>query len=87
MPMYKLKACPFCSGKANIWKCTKKEALERFPAKRESIVNYPDSWWVLGCETEGCILEANREKHFIKIAFRAGSAREAATKWNRRADE
>lgn len=70
-----------------MWKCTKKEALEKFPERREGIATFPDEWWVLGCETEGCILEASKEKHFIKLAFRIGSAKEAAEKWNRRAWE
>lgn len=84
MPRYRIKECPFCGGEANMWKCTRKEAWEKFPEKRESLMSYPAEWWVLGCGTEGCILEANRERHFIKLAFRAGSAKEAVDKWNRR---
>ena len=85
--MNELKPCPFCGGKAYMRMVCRNETIEKFPDKADALEKYPAKWWVLGCLTPGCILEANPEKHFIKLGFRAGSEKEAVEKWNKRAEE
>lgn len=82
-----LKPCPFCGGKALLYKRTKKTAIKMFPEKKNAISTFPVAWWVMGCVTEGCILEANPDWYYIKLGFRAESKDEAIKKWNRRAGD
>ena len=81
-----LKPCPFCGGEGHMKLVMRKEALEKFQDRSEVLGSYPPRWWVIGCKTEGCILEFNPDKHFIKLAFHFGHKDEAIEKWNRRAE-
>ena len=90
-----LKPCPFCGGKANIYEYTKAEAKDLVMRmhygeneKKEAIqqvMKMPvDTWAIIGCETEDCILYANKKKHVSSLFFRETSAERIAEKWNKR---
>jgi len=90
-----LKPCPFCGGKANVYEYTKAEAKDLVMKmhygeneKKEAIqqvMKMPvDTWAIIGCETEDCILYANKKKHVSSLFFRETSAERIAEKWNKR---
>lgn len=90
-----LKPCPFCGGKANVYEYTKAEAKNLVMRmhygeneKKEAIdhvMEMPvDTWAIIGCETEDCILYANKKKHMSSLFFRETSAERIAEKWNKR---
>ena len=90
-----LKPCPFCGGKANVYEYTRAEAKDLVMKmhygeneKKEAIqqvMKMPvDTWAIIGCETEDCILYANKKKHASSLFFRETSAERIAEKWNKR---
>lgn len=90
-----LKPCPFCGGKANVYEYTRAEAKDLVMKmhygeneKKEAIqqvMKMPvDTWAIIGCETEDCILYANKKKHVSSLFFRETSAERIAKKWNKR---
>ncbi len=90
-----LKPCPFCGGKANVYEYTRAEAKDLVMKmhygeneKKEAIqqvMKMPvDTWAIIGCETEDCILYANKKKHVSSLFFRETSAERIAEKWNKR---
>lgn len=90
-----LKPCPFCGGKANVYEYTRAEAKDLVMKmhygeneKKEAIqqvMKMPvDTWAIIGCETEDCILYANKKKHVSSLFFRETSAEKIAEKWNKR---
>ena len=89
------KPCPFCGGKANVYEYTKAEAKDLVMKMHygetkqkeaiEQVMKMPvDTWAIIGCETEGCILYANKKKHVSSLFFRETSAERIAEKWNKR---
>ena len=90
-----LKPCPFCGGKANVYEYTRAEAKDLVMKmhygeneKKEAIqqvMKMPvDTWAIIGCETEDCILYANKKKHVSSLFFRETSSERIAEKWNKR---
>ena len=90
-----LKPCPFCGGKANVYEYTKAEAKDRVmkmhygETEQKEAIEYvmkmpTDTWAIIGCETKGCILYANKKAHVSSLFFRETSAERIAEKWNRR---
>lgn len=90
-----LKSCPFCGGKANVYEYTKAEAKDLVMKMHygeteqkeaiEQVMKMPvDTWAIIGCETEDCILYANKKKHVSSLFFRETSAERIAEKWNKR---
>lgn len=90
-----LKPCPFCGGKANVYEYTRAEAkdlvMKMHYGKNEKkeviqqVMKMPvDTWAIIGCETEDCILYANKKKHVSSLFFRETSAERIAEKWNKR---
>ena len=77
-----LKPCPFCGGKANVYEYTRAEAKDLVMKmhygeneKKEAIqqvMKMPvDTWAIIGCETEDCILYANKKKHVSSLFFQS----------------
>lgn len=83
----KLKPCPFCGGKAVCVHVKKEDAMRRHPEKEGVLESYPDAWYVVGCETEDCILHLDPEKHFMRLGFRTSAEDVLIKRWNRRAWE
>lgn len=77
--MSELKPCPFCGGKAVLFK-TKKITNGTDEAKSEK-----RDHWAIGCETWECILHADEEIKNARLFFRPDSKQVAIDRWNRRA--
>lgn len=90
-----LKPCLFCGGKANVYEYTRAEAKNLVMKMHygeteqkeaiEHVMKMPvDTWAIIGCETEDCILYANKKRHVSSLFFRETSAERIAEKWNKR---